>query len=197
MVRLVAQQPTASTRAASRRTHSDLSVRSEVMSASSASGYQLQSTLARHRTALRRSSISSWSLVMRAQAPAALEAGALSASWLTGGQQGLMHPPVARLKGRVMLPSIWPRQQLQSFALHLSQAALMAANCLALGRIIPMRLVAPPDPELVVVVDEVVSCAKAWQAIAIESIKAGRCLGMAAPPGVWAAPIFVKPRPAA
>jgi len=34
-----------------------------------------------------------------------------------GGQHGLIQPPVARLKGSIMLLMIFPRQHLQNFAL--------------------------------------------------------------------------------
>ena len=76
------------------------------------------------------------------------------------------------------MPSIWPRQQLHILALHLSSAAFIAASWLAFGRIIPTRLVAPPDVVGAVVVVAVVSCAGSVPAKATSKSAQTRFLGM-------------------
>jgi hypothetical protein len=113
----VQQQPEPITIAASCLTHSFLSVLNALIKASSVSGHQLQSTFARHRTAALRACDSSVSPAMIAQAPCAEALDFFMSAGGIGGQHGLIQPPVARLKGSIMLLIIFPRQHLQNFAL--------------------------------------------------------------------------------
>src|SRR5262245_33736920 len=112
MTGLVQQQPRLSAHAASRRTHSLRSRRSELIKASCASGQREQSAPPNNRTASRRFLASASSAATRAAAPSALSAGLFKSAWVKGGHRSGMIPPVNALAGLSELLRNCPAVQL-------------------------------------------------------------------------------------